>query len=110
MTKKGYKKKTSTKGDSKFVKFVKKNKVAIMVGGATIVSVATVLLVKNHNDKVEAEKNSNYLRNALDAGMQIPKNIEFKVNKHLKNLPEGYKISVEKLAAAKDNGIKFIKG
>lgn len=116
-------KSTNQKKKSFFEK-VKEHKAEIIIGGITIVSVLGVVLIVKNWDTIKGQTVTSLFMNGTKAnGDTIPRVTEaientiisiqsngrvIDVSKHIRNLPEGWKASAEKMDSAIKSG--FVLG
>ena len=94
-----------------------KKTVWIVVGGVVVAATGAALLVSSRKDDVIVLNNTPILLNTSDAIIQQPLadevNTVFKmqiVEVHKRNLPQGYKASLEKIIEATERNIELGEG
>jgi len=113
----------STKKKKSFFEKVKEHKVEIIVGGITIVSVLGVVLIVKNWDTIKGQTVTSFFKDGTKAnGDTIPSVAEtientiisiqpngrvIDVSKHIRNLPDGWKASAEKMDSAIKSGIEL---
>ena len=107
----------------KFCEKVKEHKTEILVAGGIIVSVAAVILISRKWDLLNSQNITNLLKDGAKAKSNVvplvPVTIQntiidstsdgriIEISKHIRNLPEGWKPSLEKLNTALMNGFEL---
>lgn len=113
--------KSTNQNKKSFFEKVKEHKTEIIIAGVTIISIAGIVLIAKNRNLFSSHSVANLLKDGVkvnsdiipqvaevtkNAGISIQSNRRvIDVSKHIRNLPEGWKASSEKLDSAIKSGI-----